>query len=146
MRVEYRSNNSGGSWWLKAGDWRAPEKAGWFIEWGGTWFCRSKYDSDGRRRAPICPEDADCPGHRKFESAELMTTKDRWLGTLASSAYKDFPSVAEAVAEWERITHQDASDEGCNCCGKPHSFSARDEAGTYHYAEIERGRNSLRFS
>lgn len=33
MRVEYSSNNSGGSWWLRDTDWFALEKGGWKVEW-----------------------------------------------------------------------------------------------------------------
>jgi hypothetical protein len=33
MKVEYSSNNSGGSWWLKDKDWYTLEKAGWKVEW-----------------------------------------------------------------------------------------------------------------
>ena len=37
-----------------------------------------------------------------------------------------------AVEEFERVTGQDASDEGCNCCGQPHNFSGVDtESGKY---------------
>jgi hypothetical protein len=46
----------------------------------------------------------------------------RWLGALAEEAQKDFPTVGAAVAEWEKITGQNAMDEGCNCCGAPHTF------------------------
>ena len=35
MKVEYSSNNSGGSWWLSDDDWRKLEKAGWEIQWCG---------------------------------------------------------------------------------------------------------------
>lgn len=33
MKVEYDSNNSGGSWWLDDADWIALEKAGWKVNW-----------------------------------------------------------------------------------------------------------------
>lgn len=33
MYVEYDSNNSGGSWWLKDSHWRALEAAGWKVQW-----------------------------------------------------------------------------------------------------------------
>ena len=73
MEIEYSSNNSGGSWWLKDEDWKALEAAGW------------------------------------------------WVG-LAKCAKKDFTTVKEALEEFERITGENVSDEGCNCCGAPHSF------------------------
>jgi len=50
----------------------------------------------------------------------------RWLGALASGAKKEFPLVRDAILEFERITGQDASAEGCNCCGPPHNFSWTD--------------------
>ncbi len=56
---------------------------------------------------------------------EVLWKKDgRWLGALATSAVrKNIRSVKCAIAEWEDITGQDASDEGCHCCGQPHYFS-----------------------
>ncbi len=45
MKVEYSSNNSGGSWWLSDEDWKALEEAGWVVEWRKN----SEYaDADGR--------------------------------------------------------------------------------------------------
>lgn len=39
MKIEYRSNNSGGSWWLEEADWKALEAAGWDVEWiDGDWL------------------------------------------------------------------------------------------------------------
>lgn len=32
-RIEYQSNNSGGSWWLNDEQWLALERAGWQVEW-----------------------------------------------------------------------------------------------------------------
>lgn len=99
MKVEYDSNNSGGHWWLSDDDWRSLEAAGWEVRWHAN---RNEEwftpDSDGR-----------------------------WLGALAGSATKDFPSLGDAIREFERLTSKDASDEGCNCCGPPHSFSVLDE-------------------
>jgi hypothetical protein len=47
---------------------------------------------------------------------------ERWLGTLATEAKKEFRSMRLAIKEFEAITGQDADDEGCNCCGQPHNF------------------------
>ena len=47
----------------------------------------------------------------------------RFLGALATSAKKDFPSEEDAISEWERIVGASAGDEGCPCCGAPHYFS-----------------------
>ena len=39
-----------------------------------------------------------------------------------TEAYKQFPSQEAAVAEWESITGQSVDEEGCPCCGQPHSI------------------------
>lgn len=144
MIVEYSSNNSGGSWWLSTEDWLALEKAGWTVNWGGEYFCNSKYLSDAPKRADAprpCAPDTDCPGHREFESLDDMTEKDYWLGTPAKNATKDVGSVSEALREFEAVTGQSVTDEGCNCCGAPHSFSwdggyaSGDDCSGYLYDE-----------
>jgi hypothetical protein len=95
MKIEYSSNNSGGDWWLKDKEWKALEDAGWDVDWvKDNEFHKNCLDETGR-----------------------------WLGVLATSASKDFESVKDAVLEFERVTDQCVSDEGCNCCGPPHSFS-----------------------
>jgi hypothetical protein len=97
VKVEYISNNSGGSWWLKDADWTKLEKNGWDV---------------------------------------------RWLGTFASNCYKEFEAdsvkdaLREAIRDWEHIIGKDASDEGCNCCGPPHSFSA-ENGKDWEYASGE---------
>jgi hypothetical protein len=97
-KVEYRSNNSGGSWWLSDDDWKSLEAAGWEVEW--------------------CAED-------EFQK-EYIDDDGRWLGALATSAVRRNVTMREAVEEFERVTGQDASAEGCNCCGQPHYFSGED--------------------
>lgn len=106
MKIEYSSNNSGGGWWLKDEDWRALEAAGWTVDW-----------------------------YAKREGMVLggPDKEGRWLGGLAAGASKDFPSMRDAILEFERITNQTASDEGCNCCGPPHSFSTG-EGQDWQYA------------
>lgn len=95
VKVEYDSNNSGGSWWLEDKDWTALEKAGWTVKWFKDETDRLfKADKDGR-----------------------------WLGALATTAEKEFETFEDGIQEWEKITGQDSTDEGCNCCGPPHSFS-----------------------
>jgi hypothetical protein len=42
--VEYSSNNSGGSWWLKDADWYALEATGWEVDW-----VKDQKDMDGER-------------------------------------------------------------------------------------------------
>jgi hypothetical protein len=108
MKIKYDSNNSGGGWWLKDEDWKALEAAGWKVDW---------YSQQENK---MFVNDAG----------------DRCLGALATSASKDFPSFGDAIREWEKITGQDASDEGCNCCGAPHAFRVKD-ADKYEYASGE---------
>lgn len=118
MKVTYKSTNSGGGWWLKDKDWVNLEKAGWTVEWGGVYFCT------GKRGKKICDKEErkNCPGHRKYESFNEITEQNRWLGAASTTASKDFLSIKDALDEFETITKQDVSDEGCNCCGPPHSF------------------------
>lgn len=94
MNVKYISNNSGGDWWLKDEDWYNLEKSGWNVHWF------------------------------KNETNQYMSAdKDgRWLRALAKYAEKEFDSPSDAMKEFEKITSQKVSDEGCNCCGAPHSF------------------------
>jgi hypothetical protein len=33
VKLEYSSNNSGGSWWLDDEDWKKLEAAGWKVNW-----------------------------------------------------------------------------------------------------------------
>jgi len=82
MKIEYFSNNSGGSWWLSDEDWKNLEAAGWTVYWA----------------------------------------KEKGHSALAMNASKDFPDMDSAIREWEEVTGQDASDQGCECCGPPHSF------------------------
>ncbi len=122
VEIEYSANNSGGRWWLKTKDWLALEKAGWWIEWGGLWFCASRFSS-GREGdpevKPKTPCKGSCHGHRYAESEK---TAREFLGSKAQCAKKSFASPKDAILEFERLTGQSASDQGCNCCGAPHSF------------------------
>lgn len=94
MRIRYSSTNSGGSWWLSDEDWKKLEESGWKVNWIAN------------------------------EKDLLFKDEDttRWLGALAIEAEKDFPSVRDAILDWEKITRQEATQEGCNCCGAPHTF------------------------
>lgn len=104
MEITYESNNSGGGWWLKDEDWKALEKAGWKVKW-----------------------------FKDQEASPLQNKRsDRWLGALAEEATKEFDSIREAIQEFEKITGQDVSDEGCNCCGAPHNFIWKDDKGYFH--------------
>lgn len=97
--IEYDSNNSGGGWWLKDHDWRALEAAGWEVQW----VAKDKYQKSY----------ADKNG--------------RWLNALATRAIRRGLTMRQAVEEFERVTGQNAADEGCNCCGQPHNFRGYDE-------------------
>jgi hypothetical protein len=108
MLIRYSTNNSGGRWWLKDNDWYALEKAGWKVEW--------------IKDEPV----------GMFHKAG----QDRWLGALAKYASKEFETPGEAMREFEEVAHQTVSDEGCNCCGAPHSFSWENN-GCYNYASGE---------
>jgi hypothetical protein len=96
-KIKYSSNNSGGNWWLKDEDWLNLASAGWNVEWV-----------------------KDSEQHQKY-----LGSDDRWLGALATSASKEFDSEKDAIYEWEKVTGQNADDEGCACCGQPHNFWER---------------------
>lgn len=123
MYVEYESNNSGGSWWLEDSHWKALEAAGWKVLWASL---EEKYTAKGYERdadgtpllVPI--SDSNCGGMaHKGEDGEY-----RFLGALATHAFRAGLSLREAVAEWERVTGLDASASGCECCGPPHVFAS----------------------
>jgi hypothetical protein len=99
MLIRYSSNNSGGNWWLTDSDWLALEKAGWEVEWF---------------------RDAD-PASMTARMRDDGGT--RFLGALANYASKEFETPREAMREFEEVTGQIVTDEGCTCCGAPHSFS-----------------------
>ena len=100
------------------------------MDWGGLYFCRSEFSFNkvpaGKPQACAVPE--DCRGHRMAESAE-EAEQYRFLRALADSASKDFETIQGALQEFEKVTGQDVTDEGCNCCGAPHSFSWVDAKG-----------------
>ena len=133
--VEYSSNNSGGSWWLKDKDWAALDAAGWRVEWTGTRPIYKKVA--GKEVMQIDDEGLPIMGPQSSGAlrpdSKSPDGKPRWLGALATSAYKRFDSLAEAISDFESVTGQVASDEGCNCCGPPHSFSTQD-SGEHQYA------------
>jgi len=94
VKVEYKSNNSGGSWWLDDKQWAALEAAGWVIDWYAN------------------------------QKDRIFKAKDgRWLGALASAAHLECETPRDAILAFEKVTGLDASEEGCNCCGPPHYFS-----------------------
>jgi hypothetical protein len=98
MKITYWSNNSGGGWWLTDSDWYNLEKAGWVVDW-----------------------------QKNQEFSLFNKGEERFLGALATSASRHGLPLEQAVSEFEIITGQDANDEGCECCGKPHSFFEEEE-------------------
>lgn len=100
MLIRYRSNNSGGRWWLKDADWYKLEKAGWTVAW---------------------QKDEKSSGFFKKEPDE--NGEIRWLGALAVAATFEAETPADAMRSFEKATGQDVSNEGCNCCGPPHAFT-----------------------
>lgn len=135
MNIRYSSNNSGGNWWLSDANWKALEDAGWYVQWGGKWFCFSKFSLQQRPEgiANICASKKDCKGHRRYQSYSDALSGTRYMGALATDAVKDFDVIADALREFEALTGQTVTDEGCNCCGAPHSFEWTDAAGKWHY-------------
>jgi hypothetical protein len=99
--IKYDSNNSGGNWWLDDEDWVKLEAAGWKVDWV-----------------------KDQP-----ESMFRSKGQERWLGALATSATREGLTEDQAIAEFEAITGQRASDPGCSCCGQPHNFYVVDAEG-----------------
>lgn len=124
--VKYDSNNSGGHWWLSDEDWDKLAAAGWNVHWNGH----------GGRRPESSYSDPLAP---------VKDVGERWLGARTGSAAKEFENPADAIAEFERVTGQDASAEGCNCCGPPHSFEYEDADGK-HYASAEVVETRIAFS
>ena len=131
MLVTYKSNNSGGGWWLDDKDWKALEKAGWHVIWGHYYFCGGKgttWEAPPGKEQPCLTESSNpgkvektCPGHRKFDTAK-EASKSRYMGALAVAAQKEFKSIGEAKREFMGVTGKDTEDNGCPCCGAPHDF------------------------
>jgi hypothetical protein len=111
-KVEYSSNNSGGSWWLGEKEWLALEAAGWAVSWRGGGLMDTT----------------------KAETLEEAKAKGKgFLGAYATDAHLDVEAetpkeaLGVAIKSWEKVTAMQASEDGCNCCGAPHSFSTDDE-------------------
>jgi len=101
--VRYYANNSGGRHWMTDTEWESLEAAGWEVQWVTEKTRWATQGDDGQFR---------------------------WLGARAGSAIlRGTSSITEAIESFEANTQQCASDEGCNCCGRPHSFEAYDENG-----------------
>jgi hypothetical protein len=145
--IEYSSNNSGGRWWLSDDDWLALEAAGWVVHWIHDLDDPShQHDPPDPRWASLFLSDHHHAWDHKHTLTAVTSNGDRWLGALARSAAKQTADAASAVAEWESVTGQTASDEGCNCCGPPHSFTFTDDEGHTSYGHAEVVATELRWS
>jgi len=136
VRVEYSTNNSGGSWWLKDRHWKALSDAGWNVQWGGRkFFCGSKYSSIDSRPAYLTVEcGGECHGHAPYLTYDEAALGKRYMGAVATEASKTFPNARSAIDGFEQLTGMNAADEGCNCCGPPHSFTFTTPDGNSEYA------------
>ena len=104
--VSYSSNNSGGDWWLKTKDWKNLEKAGWLVQWIGLEnVYKNGYDI-----------------YKKGLPVLKGKKGGNWLGAKAQYAHKLFSDIETALKEFEKVTGLSITDEGCNCCGAPHTF------------------------
>jgi hypothetical protein len=123
IKVRYSTNNSGGHWWLSDKDWKKLEKKGWKVKW----ISKEKHYKPDKD----CP---DCNGTGKSDkyvsskglcfrcTYNIFAGQKRHLGVLARECEKDFESLKDALQEFEKITGQKITDEGCGCCGPPHTF------------------------
>lgn len=109
MLVEYSSNNSGGSFWVITKNWKKLEAQGWKLFNYGSFIYKDGDHVIGKDGLP----------KRKGNNPGI----DTQFGQYAHYAFKIFNSPQEAITEFQEITGLDVSDEGCNCCGAPHSFS-----------------------
>ena len=133
MYVEYESNNSGGSWWLKDEHWKALEAAGWKVQWASLenkYTDKGDYERDTDGTPLLVPVGE---GNSRFGSMarESADGEYRWLGALAKNAFRVGLSLREAAEEFERITGLDTTDAGCACCGQPHMFTEYDDRHKY---------------
>ena len=147
--IKYESNNSGGRWWLSDDDWKRLEDAGWVVHWihdreDPSHHHEPPTDELGRLFARMGKHSHGYDREHQF--MKVTPSGERFLGALATDAVKATDDPQAAVDEWERVTGQDASAEGCNCCGEPHSFSFTDDDGNTRYSGVEVTRTELRWS
>jgi len=116
--VEYSANNSGGRDWLTEKDWLALEKAGWKIYRRDDMAYRDGYAIPGEDGLPLKKDELPLEDQ---DEDKFKMPGERWQSY--HEAYKLFPDIQTALKEFEEITGQDVTDEGCNCCGAPHSFT-----------------------
>ena len=140
--IEYSSNNSGGGWWLDDADWKALENAGWVVHWVHD-VKDPSHTHNERVGAPSLPHTHAYGDHKL---TPVTSSGERWLGALATSAAKETDDPDAAIREFESATGQNSSDEGCNCCGAPHSFTYTDDNGDSHYSYVEVVRTRMGWS
>jgi len=77
-------------------------------------------------------------GYFWLKKADLEALEaNGWKRTNRSQGFKkDFPTPRAAMLEFEKLTNQKVTDEGCNCCGPPHCFSW-EENGEYNICSGE---------
>lgn len=135
-RIDYSSNNSGGSFWLKDADWRALERAGWIVHWLHDWN-----DPDHTHAEPVTDKWSKKNHHHGYSDPLLPANHsgEDWLGASATHASKEVSSKGaanDAIDEFEAATGQNAGSQGCNCCGPPHSFTYYDDNDEPHYFDV----------
>lgn len=142
----YDPNNSGGRWWLNHEDYLALEQEGWIVYWVHSKDQTHEGFVGGDKNDPHTWKDSFGKHDHKTGSAqEVRSTHDGgdWFGATADGAGKRFDTAEQGVREWERITGQTASEEGCNCCGNPHSFEWKGDDGSNKHSSVEVTRTEM---
>lgn len=112
MIIEYHSNNSGGVDWLTHEDWEKLRQSGWKLFGHGDFHFTDGHNTVNENGMPLWESETDKPNSRSFGKVDLGIRY----------AFKRFDSIQEAIREFEKLTKQDVTEEGCNCCGPPHEF------------------------
>lgn len=105
---KYSTNNSGGYFCLSTKNWKALEKAGWKLFNHEDFIYENQEYKMGKDGVPLRVN---------------PRVKDKMFNQYAQYAFKKFNSLEEAISEFEIVADQDYNDEGCSCCGNPHSIS-----------------------
>ena len=135
MYVEYSSNNSGGSWWLTDENWKALEDAGWMVHW--VYLINKIEDKIYARDDKGLPilihqDEADEQSLKWVFKKSIDENGDyRWMGALATYAYRPDLNMRDAADEFEAVTGLNPTEPGCSCCGQPHTFTEYDDDGKY---------------
>lgn len=117
--LRYSSNNSGGAFWLRLEEWQALEKAGWIVHWKHDENDPSHtHEKSGEEYFSLGLHDHSY----KDELVQATWNGELWLGTPATSAVLVTDDPTSGVEQFEFVTCQSVDDQGCSCCGPPHSF------------------------